>query len=203
MVCAQVFGNDVAVNVGGASGNFELNVFKPLIVHDVLQSIRLLADAALSFEEHCARGLEPNLPRIREQLGRSLMLVTALAPRLGYDRAAEIAKKAHREGTTLREAAVALGYRHGGGVRPRGEARAHGPSGRRDLAPGAPSPDLDAGESGDGFWQSDPLTGVLSAPNRRPDGMPAGRRKWAPQLTPAALASRKGPSPRRLWHLGC
>ena len=110
MVCAQVLGNDVAVNVGGASGNFELNVFKPLIIHNVLQSVRLLADAAESFEEHCARGLEPNLPRIREQLERSLMLVTALAPRLGYDRAAEIAKKAHREGTTLREAAVALGY---------------------------------------------------------------------------------------------
>ena len=110
MVSAQVLGNDVAVNIGGASGNFELNVFKPLIIHNVLQSIRLLADAAESFEEHCARGLEPNLPRIREQLERSLMLVTALAPRLGYDRAAEIAKKAHREGTTLREAAVALGY---------------------------------------------------------------------------------------------
>jgi fumarate hydratase, class II len=110
MVSAQVLGNDVAVNIGGASGNFELNVFKPLIIHNVLQSIRLLADAAESFEEHCARGLEPNLPRIREQLERSLMLVTALAPRLGYDRAAEIAKKAYREGTTLREAAVALGY---------------------------------------------------------------------------------------------
>ncbi len=110
MVAAQVLGNDVAVNVGGASGNFELNVYKPLIIHNVLQSVRLLADAALSFEEHCARGLEPNLPRIKEQLERSLMLVTALAPRLGYDRAAEIAKKAHREGTTLREAAVALGY---------------------------------------------------------------------------------------------
>jgi fumarate hydratase, class II len=110
MVSAQVLGNDVAVNVGGASGNFELNVFKPLIIHNVLQSIRLLADAVESFDEHCARGLEPNLPRIRELLERSLMLVTALAPRLGYDRAAEIAKKAHREGTTLREAAVALGY---------------------------------------------------------------------------------------------
>jgi fumarate hydratase class II len=110
MVSAQVLGNDVAVNVGGASGNFELNVFKPLIIHNVLQSIRLLADASESFEAHCARGLEPNLPRIREQLDRSLMLVTALAPRLGYDRAAEIAKKAHREGLTLREAAVALGY---------------------------------------------------------------------------------------------
>jgi fumarate hydratase class II len=110
MVSAQVLGNDVAVNVGGASGNFELNVFKPLIIHNVLQSIRLLADASESFEEHCARGLEPNVGRIREQLERSLMLVTALAPRLGYDRAAQIAKKAHREGTTLREAAVALGF---------------------------------------------------------------------------------------------
>jgi fumarate hydratase class II len=110
MVCAQVLGNDVAVNVGGASGNFELNVFKPLIIHNVLQSVRLLADACESFEEHCVRGLEPNLARIKEQLDRSLMLVTALAPRLGYDRAAEIAKKAHREGTTLREATLALGY---------------------------------------------------------------------------------------------
>ena len=110
MVCAQVLGNDVAVNIGGASGNFELNVFKPLIIHNVLQSVRLLADACASFEEHCVSGLEPNLARIKEQLDRSLMLVTTLAPRLGYDRAAEIAKKAHREGTTLREAAVALGY---------------------------------------------------------------------------------------------
>jgi fumarate hydratase, class II len=110
MVCAQVLGNDVAVNVGGASGNFELNVFKPLIIHNVLQSVRLLADACASFEEYCVRGLEPNLARIKEQLDRSLMLVTALAPRLGYDRAAEIAKKAHHEGTTLREAAIALGY---------------------------------------------------------------------------------------------
>ncbi len=110
MVCAQVFGNDVAVNVGGASGNFELNVFKPLIIHNVLHSVRLLADACESFEAHCARGIEPNRERIRELLERSLMLVTALAPRLGYDRAAEIAKKAHKEGLTLREAAVALGY---------------------------------------------------------------------------------------------
>jgi fumarate hydratase class II len=110
MVCAQVQGNDVAIGIGGASGNFELNVFKPLIIHNFLQSVRLLADAALSFEAHCIRGLEPNEDRIAEQVGRSLMLVTALAPRLGYDRAAEIAKKAHREGTTLREAALALGY---------------------------------------------------------------------------------------------
>ena len=110
MVCAQVFGNDVAVNVGGASGNFELNVFKPLIIHNVLQSVRLLADACESFEEHCARGLEPNRDRIRQHLEQSLMLVTALTPLLGYDRAAEIAKKAHREGLTLKEAAMALGY---------------------------------------------------------------------------------------------
>ena len=110
MVCAQVLGNDVAVNIGGASGHFELNVFKPLIIHNFLHSVRLLADACESFEEHCARGIEPNLVRVREQLKRSLMLVTALAPRLGYDRAAEIAKKAHKEGTTLKEAALALGY---------------------------------------------------------------------------------------------
>jgi fumarate hydratase, class II len=110
MVCAQVLGNDVAVNIGGASGNFELNVFKPLIIRNVLHSVRLLADASESFEEHCARGIEPDLDRIRELLDRSLMLVTALAPIIGYDRAAEIAKKAHREGRTLKEVAVALGY---------------------------------------------------------------------------------------------
>ncbi len=110
MVCAQVFGNDVAVNVGGSSGNFELNVFKPLIIHNVLHSVRLLADACESFEEHCARGIEPNRDRIREHLERSLMLVTALTPVLGYDRAAEIAKKAHRDGLTLKEAVLALGY---------------------------------------------------------------------------------------------
>ncbi len=110
MVCAQVFGNDVAVNVGGASGNFELNVFKPLIIHNVLHSVRLLADACNSFEEHCARGIEPDQDRIRQHLDRSLMLVTALAAILGYDRAAEIAKKAHREGLTLKQAALALGY---------------------------------------------------------------------------------------------
>src|SRR5262249_47508493 len=110
MVCVQVLGNDVAVGVGGASGNFELNVFKPVIIYNLLHSIRLLADATESFEVHCVRGLEPDRERIREHLERSLMLVTALAPRLGYDRAAEIAKKAHRDGSTLKEAAVALGY---------------------------------------------------------------------------------------------
>jgi fumarate hydratase class II len=110
MVCAQVMGNDVAVGIGGASGNFELNVFKPLIIHNLLGSARLLAEACVSFETHCARGIEPDRERIRFLVERSLMLVTALAPRLGYDRAAAIAKKAHAEGRTLREAAVALGY---------------------------------------------------------------------------------------------
>jgi fumarate hydratase, class II len=110
MVCAQVFGNDVAVTIGGASGNFQLNVYKPLIISNVLRSIRLLADACESFEEFCARGIEPDHARIRENVGRSLMLVTALAPRIGYDKAAEIAKKAHKEGTTLKEAALALGH---------------------------------------------------------------------------------------------
>jgi fumarate hydratase class II len=110
MLCAQVTGNDVAVAIGGASGHFELNVYKPMIIHAFLQSARLLADGSRSFEEHCARGIEPNEARIRELLERSLMLVTALAPHIGYDRAAEIAKKAHCEGTTLRESALALGY---------------------------------------------------------------------------------------------
>jgi fumarate hydratase class II len=110
MACAQVIGNDVAVNVGGAGGNFELNVYKPLIIHNVLQSIRLLADGARSFEAHCARGIEPDHERIAELVARSLMLVTALNPHIGYDKAAEIAKRAHREGTTLREAAIASGH---------------------------------------------------------------------------------------------
>ena len=110
MACAQVFGNDVAVNLGGASGNFELNVYKPLLIHNFLQSVRLLGDAVASFDANCARGIEPNHARMAALVEQSLMLVTALAPHIGYDRAAEIAKKAHREGTTLRDAARALGY---------------------------------------------------------------------------------------------
>lgn len=110
MLCCQVFGNDVAVNVGGASGNFELNVFRPMIAHNVLQSIRLLADGARSFNDHCAVGIEPNRTRIDTLLNESLMLVTALNPHIGYDKAAQIAKKAHKEGSTLRAAALALGY---------------------------------------------------------------------------------------------
>jgi len=110
MLCCQVFGNDVAINVGGASGNFELNVFRPMIAHNVLQSIRLLADGAQSFNDHCAVGIEPNRTRIDTLLNESLMLVTALNPHIGYDKAAQIAKKAHKEGTTLKAAALALGY---------------------------------------------------------------------------------------------
>jgi fumarate hydratase, class II len=110
MLCAQVLGNDVAVNIGGASGNFELNVFKPLIIHNVLQSMRLLADGALSFEAHCARGIEADRARIAELVGRSLMLVTALNPHIGYDKAAQIAKAAHAQGLGLREAAIASGH---------------------------------------------------------------------------------------------
>jgi fumarate hydratase class II len=108
MVCLQVIGNDVAVTMGGASGNFELNVFKPLIIHNVLQSVRLLADACTNFNRFCAVGIEPNRARIDDNLHRSLMLVTALNPHIGYDNAAKIAKKAHKDGTTLKEAAVAL-----------------------------------------------------------------------------------------------
>ncbi len=110
MIGAQVAGNDVAIGIGASSGNFELNVFQPLIAHNVLQSLRLLADGIASFERNCARGIEPVRERIADLLERSLMLVTALNPHIGYERAAEIAKKAHREGTTLREAALALGY---------------------------------------------------------------------------------------------
>ncbi|MGN6388346.1 MAG: class II fumarate hydratase [Burkholderiaceae bacterium] len=110
MLCCQVMGNDVALGIGGASGNFELNVFKPLIAHNFLQSVRLLADGMHSFDEHCAQGIEANAARIAELMARSLMLVTALAPHIGYDRAAQIAKKAHHEGTTLKEAALALGF---------------------------------------------------------------------------------------------
>ncbi len=110
MLAAQVMGNDVAVNIGGASGNFELNVFRPMVIHNVLQSARLLADGMNSFNDHCASGIEPNRERIAELVQRSLMLVTALNPHIGYDRAAQIAKKAHHEGISLREAALALGH---------------------------------------------------------------------------------------------
>ena len=110
MVCAQVFGNDVAINFAGASGNFELNVFKPVLIHNLLQSIRLLGDGARSFEEHCARGIEPVRERIAELVQRSLMLVTALNPHIGYDKSAAIAKAAHTLGSTLREAAIESGW---------------------------------------------------------------------------------------------
>jgi len=110
MVCAQVFGNDVAINIGGASGNFELNVFKPLLAYNFLQSVRLLADAMQSFNRHCVQGIVANGARMAELLERSLMLVTALAPHIGYDKAAQVAKTAHRDGSTLRQAALALGY---------------------------------------------------------------------------------------------
>jgi fumarate hydratase, class II len=109
MACAQVTGNDVAVNIGGMSGNFELNVYKPLIIHNVLWSIRLLGDACHSFREHCVEGIEASRERIDENLRKSLMLVTALNPHIGYDNAARIAKTAHRTGKTLKETAVELG----------------------------------------------------------------------------------------------
>jgi fumarate hydratase class II len=110
MLCCQVFGNDVAINIGGASGNFELNVFRPMMAHNFLQSVRLLADGMRSFNDHCAVGIEPNRERITELVQRSLMLVTALNPHIGYDKSAYIAKKAHKEGTSLREAAIASGH---------------------------------------------------------------------------------------------
>lgn len=110
MVCAQVMGNDTAVTIAGTQGHYELNVFKPVMAYNVIQSARLLGDACVSFEEHCASGIEPNHPRIQELVNNSLMLVTALNTKIGYYKAAEIAGKAHDEGTTLKEAALALGY---------------------------------------------------------------------------------------------
>jgi fumarate hydratase class II len=109
MVATQVIGNDTAIAVGGASGNFELNVFKPVIIYNLLQSIRLLADACRAFTDHCAVGIEPNREQIERHLTQSLMLVTALNPHIGYDNAAKVAKKAFAEILTLKEAVVALG----------------------------------------------------------------------------------------------
>ncbi len=110
MVVVQVFGNDTAVAMAGSQGNFQLNVYKPVMAHNVLESIALLGDACRSFDEHCARGIEPNRERIAEHLARNLMVVTALNPHIGYDKGAKIAKQAHADGTTLREAALALGF---------------------------------------------------------------------------------------------
>jgi len=109
MVCAQIMGNDVAVSIGGSNGHFELNVFKPVIAANVLQSARLLGDACVSFNDKCAVGIEPNLPIIKQHMENSLMLVTALNPHIGYENAAKIAKTAHKKGTTLRQAAIDLG----------------------------------------------------------------------------------------------
>ena len=109
MVCAQVFGNDVAVNIGGATGHFELNVFKPVIIFNVLNSIRLISDACESFTDNCVVGIEANKGNIKKHLDNSLMLVTALNPHIGYDNAAKVAKKAHAENKTLKEAVVELG----------------------------------------------------------------------------------------------
>ena len=110
MLCAQVFGNDVTIGIAGASGNFELNVYKPVIIHNFLGSVRLLGDGMASFERHCVRGIEARRERITELVSRSLMLVTALTPHIGYDKAAAIAKRAHAEDTSLREAALASGW---------------------------------------------------------------------------------------------
>ncbi|MBP9854694.1 MAG: class II fumarate hydratase [Candidatus Omnitrophica bacterium] len=110
MVCVQVMGNDVAINMAGASGNFELNVYKPVMIFNLLQSIRLLADACNAFKEHCVVGITPNYDNLKRHLNNSLMLVTALNPHIGYDNAAKVAKKAFRENLTLKEAAVALGF---------------------------------------------------------------------------------------------
>ena len=110
MVCCQVMGNNAAVSFAGSQGHFELNVYKPVMIYNVLQSIRLLADASISFTDNCVVGIKPNRKQIEQLMERSLMLVTALAPTIGYDKATEIAKTAHKNGTTLREEALRLGY---------------------------------------------------------------------------------------------
>jgi fumarate hydratase class II len=110
MVATQVMGNHVAVTVAGSQGHFELNVFKPVMIYNLLQSGRLISDACISFTDNCIAGIEPNRVRIKQLLDQSLMLVTALNPHIGYDKAAKVAKKAHAEGTSLKEAAVALGF---------------------------------------------------------------------------------------------
>jgi fumarate hydratase class II len=109
MICCQIFGNDVAINFGGASGNFELNVYRPMIIHNFLQSARLLADGARSFSTHCVAGVQADRERIAALLGQSLMLVTALVPHIGYDKAAQIGRHAHQSGNSLRTAALELG----------------------------------------------------------------------------------------------
>ena len=113
MVCIQVIGNDTAIAVAGSQGNFELNVFKPLIIHNLLHSTMLLAHSCASFAKYCVDGLEPNREQLRRNVENSLMLVTALSPHIGYDNAAKVAKKAHADGTTLRAATVALGLLSG------------------------------------------------------------------------------------------
>ena len=110
MIACQVMGNDVTLDMAASYGQLQLNVFKPVIIHTLLQSVRLLTDGCDSFREHCVEGMEPDAQRMREHLDNSLMLVTALNPVIGYDKAAEIAKKAYAEGTSLRQAALALGY---------------------------------------------------------------------------------------------
>lgn len=110
MVCMQVFGNDVTINFAGASGNLELNVCRPVLAHNALSSVRLLTDAMASFDRHCVAGIVARPDRIADMMARSLMLVTALAPHIGYDKAAKIAQRAHLNGTTLREAALYLGH---------------------------------------------------------------------------------------------
>ena len=110
MVCAQVFGNQTTISIAGSQGHFELNVYKPVLAHCMLQSIRLLGDAAKSFTDNCVVGIKANKARIGELLERSLMLVTALSPQIGYDNAAKVAKAAHANGTTLREEAIRLGF---------------------------------------------------------------------------------------------
>ena len=180
MVCAQVMGNDVAIGIGGASGNFELNVYKPLIAHNLLQSVRLLADACVSFREHCVEGIEPTHDRIRSNVQNSLMLVTALAPHIGYDKAAAIAKHAHHAGTTLREAALHLGHVTAGDLRPHR----------------APGKDGEAGRLGIGGGLDGPLRGLPSESADSRSAKPGSSSSKGPRRSDLPASAPAKPAPR-------
>jgi hypothetical protein len=191
MAASQVMGNDVAVGSAARRAISSSTSFKPLIAHNFLQSVRLLADGMESFEEHCARGIEPNRERIAALLHGSLMLVTALAPHIGYDRAAEIAKKAHKEGTGLREAAAALGLRERGAVRRVGTPGTNDQTGLTSCRPSAFRPPPSVSGAGSESGQAvDALTGGFEGRggSSRGGGTSGGRGGTSPGGRGAARA---------------
>ena len=193
MVACQVLGNDTAIKIAGSQGNFELNVFKPVMIKNLLHSAVLMADSCRNFRQFCVDGLEPDRARIEELVERSLMLVTALTPSIGYDSAAEIAKKAHHEGTTLKEAALALGYLTRGGIRRGGRARPHGLArrpgrhsrSRRGATDRAPNPTRSPHR---GARRPDPPAAARTARGRR---SPRSRNARSSRLDPSTPIEAK------------